>query len=159
MTDSTSLDKTSLTVRRRDIKQGPAEIHLSFSGAKAAGLVSMNGKEMPVAADLGGEIFADGPGALHVIATLPLAEGYSVAYRNFDVQRQRLKLMKLEVVGSERVTVPAGSFEAYKIDLASADGGPERATVWIAKDSRKPVKLTTALPQMGGAKMTAELQQ
>ncbi len=159
MTDSTSLDKTSLTVRRRDIKQGPAEIHLSFSGAKAAGLVSMNGKEMPVAADLGGEIFADGPGALHVIATLPLAEGYSVAYRNFDVQRQRLKLMKLEVVGSERVTVPAGSFEAYKVDLASADGGPERATVWIAKDSRKPVKLTTALPQMGGAKMTAELQQ
>jgi dipeptidyl aminopeptidase/acylaminoacyl peptidase len=159
MTDSASLDKTSLTVRRREIRQGPAEIHLSFSGAKAAGSVSMNGRETPVAADLGGEIFADGPGALHVIATLPLAEGYSATYRNFDVQRQRIKLMKLEVVGSERVTVQAGSFEAYKVDLASADGGPERATVWIAKDSRKPVKLTTALPQMGGAKMTAELQQ
>ncbi len=159
MTDSASLDKTSLIVRRRDIKQGPAEIHLSFSDNKAAGSVNMNGKEIPVAADLGGDVFADGPGALHVIATLPLADGYSVTYRNFDVQKQRLKLMQLKVVGSETVTVPAGSFEAYQVDLASADGGPEKATVWIAKDSRKPVKLSTVLPEMGGAKMIAELQE
>jgi dipeptidyl aminopeptidase/acylaminoacyl peptidase len=159
MTDSTSLDKGSLVVRKRDINQGPAVIHLDFSDNKAAGSVSMNGKETPVSVDLGGAIFADGPGALQVIATLPLAAGYSAAYRNFDVQKQKLKLMQLKVTGSEKVTVAAGSFDTYQVDLESADGGPEKATVWIAKDSRKPVKLSAVLPGMGGAKMIAELKE
>jgi hypothetical protein len=119
----------------------------------------MNGKETPVSVELGGAIFADGPGALQVIATLPLAEGYSATYRNFDVQKQKLKLMQLKVTGSEKVTVAAGSFETYQVDLESADGGPEKATVWIAKDTRKPVKLSTVLPGMGGAKMVAELKE
>jgi len=30
------------------------------------------------------------------------AEGYSVTYRNFDVQKQKLKLMQLKVTGSEK---------------------------------------------------------
>jgi len=34
----------------------------------------------------------------------------------------------------------------------------ESYTAWIAKDSRKPVKFAATLPQMGGAKLTAELQ-
>jgi dipeptidyl aminopeptidase/acylaminoacyl peptidase len=159
MTDSTSLDKSTLIVRKRDINQGPAVIHLDFNDNKAAGSVRMNGKETPVSVELGGAIFADGPGALQVIATLPLAEGYSATYRNFDVQKQKLKLMQLKVTGSEKVTVAAGSFETYQVDLESADGGPEKATVWIAKDTRKPVKLSTVLPGMGGAKMVAELKE
>jgi hypothetical protein len=29
--------------------------------------------------------------------------------------------------------------------------------MWIARESRKPVKLATVVTQMGGAKLTAEL--
>ena len=50
-------------------------------------------------------------------ATLPLAEGYSTSYRNFDVQTQKVKLMQLKVAGSEDVTVPAGTFAAHRVEV------------------------------------------
>jgi hypothetical protein len=31
--------------------------------------------------------------------------------------------------------------------------------MWIAKDSRKPVKVSAVIPQMNGAVMTAELAE
>jgi hypothetical protein len=55
------------------------------------------------------------------------------------------------------VTVPAGSFDSYKLQVESADGGADKQSIWIAKDSRKPVKVQASLPQMGGATLTAEL--
>ena len=52
---------------------------------------------------------------LDVIATLPLAEGYTTTFRNFDVQKQKPTLKQLKVVGTEEVTVPAGTFKAFKV--------------------------------------------
>ena len=46
-------------------------------------------------------LFADGAGAYDVIAALPLAEGYSVGFRNFDVMKQKPRLKQLKVVGSK----------------------------------------------------------
>jgi hypothetical protein len=118
----------------------------------------MHDNEKPIDVDAGGAIFADGPGAAHVIAALPLADGYAATYRNFDLMKQKTKLMQLKVAGSEKVSVAAGEFDAWKVDISSAEGGPEKMTVWIAKDSRKPVKSTGVLPQANGATITAELQ-
>jgi hypothetical protein len=64
----------------------------------------------------------------------------------------------LKVDGTEKVTVAAGTFDAYKVLVTSADGGPDKLTVWVDKDSRKVVKQAASMPQMGGATMTAELQ-
>ncbi len=138
MLDTTVLDKNRLTLEKRSVKQGPSPIDLSFS-------------------NVDGPIFADGAGSNFVIGCLPLAEGYTTAFRNLDVQTQKVKLMQLQVAGSESVTVPAGTFDAFKVELSSADGGPDKSTVWIAKDSRVPVKISTLLVEMGGATLTAEL--
>jgi hypothetical protein len=51
----------------------------------------------------------------------------------------------------ERVTVPAGDFTAWNLDVAivDAEGLTEatRATVWISSDARRlPVKLAAELP-------------
>jgi hypothetical protein len=62
-------------------------------------------------------------------------------------------------VGSESVTVPAGTFDAFKVELTSADGGSDKETVWIAKDTRKQLKMSAVLSSMGGATMTSELEQ
>jgi hypothetical protein len=134
--DTTVLEKGSLTVRKRTVE---------------------GGGDKPISADLDGTIFADGAGANFAIGCLPLAEGYTTVYRNFDLEKQKVKVMQLEVAGSESVTVPAGTFDAFKVELSSADGGPDKSTVWIAKDSRTPVKISTMMPQMGGAILTAEL--
>jgi hypothetical protein len=159
MTDTTVLEKGTLVVTRRTLKQGPAEIALEFGGGKASGTVTIAGQARPVAVDLGGAIFADGAGAADVLARLPLADGYSTTYRNFDVRQQKVALKQIKVVGSEQVAVPAGQFQAWKAEVTSAEGDPGRTTLWIAKDSRRVVKTSATLPQMGGATITAELQQ
>ena len=157
MTDASTLEKGTLTVRKRSIKQGPMSIDLDFAGNKASGTMSMQGQSKPLSVDLGGPLFADGAGAYNVIATLPLAEGYTTTFRNFDVLKQKPTLKQLKVVGTEEVTVPAGTFKAFKVDVSSADGEPDLQTVWITPDTRTVVKITAILPQMGGAKLTSEL--
>ena len=136
MLDTTTLDKSSLTLKKRVVEAGG---------------------EQPVSADLDGTTFADGAGANFVIGCLPLADSYTTAFRNFDLQKQQVKLMQLQAAGSESVMVPAGTFDAFKVEISSADGGPEKSTVWIAKDTRTPVKISTVMPEMGGAVLTAEL--
>jgi dipeptidyl aminopeptidase/acylaminoacyl peptidase len=156
--DVATFDKATLVPRKRSIKQGPAAIELAFEGGKATGTAAMGGEPKPVSVDLGGELFADGAGGNEAIAALPLAEGYTTTYRNFDVRQQKVQLKQATVAGSESVTVPAGTFQAWKVEIASAEGEPGTSTIWIAKDSRKVVKTTATLPQMGGAVVTTELQ-
>jgi len=136
MLDTTTLAKGSLTLKKRVVEAGD---------------------EQPISADLDGTTFADGAGANFVIGCLPLADNYAAAFRNFDLQRKQVKLIRIHVERSESVTVPAGTFEAFKVELSSADGGPDKSTIWIAKDTHRPVKISTLMPEMGGAVLGAEL--
>jgi hypothetical protein len=119
----------------------------------------MNGQDKPVAVDLGGPLFADAAGSGEVIACLPLADGYSTSFRNFDLQSQKVKLVDLKVAGTESITVPAGDFHAFKVELSSADGGADKETLWITPDTHKVVKIYTVMASMGGAVITQELTQ
>jgi hypothetical protein len=158
MSDVTVLNRSSLTVTSRTVKQGPATVEVSFKDNKATGTMSMgSGTPRAIAADLGGELFADGAGAIAVIAALPLAEGYTTTFRNFDLAKQKPKLMQLKVAGTESVTVAAGTFDTFKCEITSAEGDPDKVTAWIAKDTRKPVKVSQTLSAMGGAVLESEL--
>jgi hypothetical protein len=157
MLDHATLEKGSLTLQKRHVNQGPVTIDVEFSDGKATGSVEMDGEDKPISVDLDGPLFADAAGSSFVIGCLPLADGYSTAFRNFDVQKQKLKLMQLHVAGAEAVTVPAGTFDTFKVELSAADGGPDKLTVWIAKETRTPVKIATLMVEMGGATLTAEL--
>ena len=75
------------------------------------------------------------------------------------MQSQKTKLMKLTVTGGESVAVPAGTFDAYKLEVTSAEGEAGQTTVWIDKATRKVVKVSATLPQMNGAVVTTELTQ
>ncbi|HLW54788.1 MAG TPA: alpha/beta fold hydrolase [Candidatus Angelobacter sp.] len=157
---ATTLEKGSLIVRRVNVIQpGGGGVDVQFSGNKATGNMNLGGQEKPVNADLGGPVFADSAGADDAIACLPLAEGYSATFRNFDIRKQKEKLLQLKVTGAESVTVPAGTFDTFKVDITSADGGSDHQTLWITKDSRQTVKTSAVLTEMGGATMTAELLQ
>ena len=65
--------------------------------------------------------------------------------------------MQLKVAGIDQVTVPAGTFDTYKVEISSADGGDDKETVWIARDSHKAVKESAVITSMGGAILTQEL--
>ena len=59
----------------------------------------------------------------------------------------------------EKVQVPAGTFNAFRVEISSADGGADKKTLWIAGETHKVVKATAVLASMGGAVVTQELVQ
>jgi dipeptidyl aminopeptidase/acylaminoacyl peptidase len=153
ISDSTWLDKVTLKMKKRSINQAGTKIEYEVKDGKAIGTAA--GK--PITADVGGDVFADGAGTYSIIATLPLAEGYTTTYRNFDVQKLKPEMKQLKVVGLEKVKVPAGEFDAYKVEIIPDGDEAKKETVWIAKDSRKVVKIQNVLPQYG-ALLISELQ-
>jgi len=155
VSDTASYDKNSLAIRSRNLSQGPVTISLTFTETAVTGTMNMGGNETPVKVDLNGGLFADGPAAGRSIAALPLKEDYSTTFRNFDVMRQRVTVKQLTVTGVEDVTVPAGTFKAWKLELASAEGEPGQQTLWIDTESRRVVRSTGTLAN--GALVTSEL--
>ena len=157
VTDVSTLEKGTLLLKRRVIKQGPMTMEINVAPNQLTGSTTMNGKSTPLAVDPGGALFADGAGGFDVIASLPLANGYSTTFRNFDVQKQKPEVKTLKVVGSESVTVPAGTFDAHKVEIVAVDNDADKQTVWIDKASRKVLKVTAVLPSLNGAVLTSEL--
>jgi hypothetical protein len=69
---------------------------------------------------------------------------------------QKAQIKQLKVVCTERVTVPAGTFDAYKVEIIGADNDANKQTVWIEKESRKVLKTSTVLANRGTI-LTTEL--
>ncbi len=151
------VEKGTLMTKRRVFDQmGQMKADFEFKDGKAVGTMTMSGQSKPINTDLGGAMFADGTGSFSIIGTLPLAENYATTFRNYDAQAGKVKTMMLKVVGMEKVKVPAGEFDAFKMTLTSEDGS-DNQTVWIDKATRKVVKVTAVLANFGGAVLTSEL--
>ena len=158
MTDNAMVQKNTFLLKQRSVKQGPMAMEMTVTpDGKVDGKMSMNGQDRPLTGDAGGPLFADGPGAYQQLARLPLTHGYTSTYRNFDLQKQKPKLMQLSVAGSESIKVAAGTFDAYKVELSPADGAGGKTTLWVAKDTRTLLKISAVLAEMGGATLVAEL--
>ncbi len=155
--DISTIEKGSLLLKRRSIKQGPLAIEMNVTPNKLSGTTVMNGQSKAIDVDPGGALFADGAGTYEVLASLPLADGYSLSFRNFDVMKQKPQIKQLKVVGTESVTVPAGTFDAYKVEIVAADNDADKQTVWIDKASRKVLKISAVLLSLNGAVLTSEL--
>src|SRR5678815_1751526 len=110
-------------------------VEMDVAPNKLSGSTMMNGQSTPIDADPGGALFADGAGTYEVIASLPLADGYSLSFRNFDVQKQKPAIKQLKVLGSESVTVPAGTFDAYKVEIVAVDNDAEKLCLLYTSDA------------------------
>jgi len=157
--DISTIEKGTLILKHRWMSQGGVEIELDFKDGKATGTMTQAGQSKPISADVGGPLFADGGGAFDVLARLPLAANYTTTFRNFDVQKQKPMIRQLKVVGSESITVGAGTFDAYKVESVAAEDEADKQTLWIAKDSHKVLKISATIPSLGGATLTSELTQ
>ncbi len=153
--ETTKLEKSSLVVRARQVSQGPLTVDITFQDGRASGSVTLNGMSRSLDADLGGDLLADGAGRYLVIGRLPLAVGYTATLHNFNVQNGRPLLVQLKVVGEEETHAAWGTFSCYQVALTDENGA--QTLVWIAKDSRLPVKLALAAVGLGSAKIQLEL--
>jgi zinc protease len=85
-----------------------------------------------------------------VLAVSDLAPGKTISFPMFSPQSGSASPVTFKVAGEEKVTVPAGTFDAYKVELS----GPQPATLWVRKDAPH-VMLKQALQ---GQPVTIELQ-
>lgn len=155
--DTTWLDAATLRPIARRIAQGPARIALEFDGGRVTGSIAAGPQQMEVDVDSDEPLYADGPALNLAVGALPLAEGYVTRLRTVNVMRAAGSPVRVEVTGEESVTVPAGTFDAWTVDVEMVEEG-NRSTLWIDAESRRVVKAELAMgAQMGGGTAIMEL--
>ncbi len=82
------------------------------------------------------EQYYDNESSLFLWRTLRFEEGYSASYRAVLVNRRNQQVVTVEVVGRESVTVPAGTFQAWRVEVRS--GGVEQVA-WYADTTSRPL--------------------
>ena len=158
MKDSLYLDRVTVLPVKRMIQQGPATVELTFNGNEVTGKIVAGPQNMPVSAKADSHLLVDGSGIELPLRTLPLAEGYQASFNQLDIQAGGAKTMSLKVIGSENITVDAGAFDTYKVEIKPVEGDAGSSTLWVAKDSKVVVKTEAKLPAtMGGGTVVSEL--
>ncbi len=156
-TFTTILDRRTLTVRHNSMRRSGMAVEMEFKDGKVEGQYASRAGDHPIHGETP-PLLAGSAGNGHIVACLPLAEGYRVSYASFDTINQRSMLMELQVQGSEQVTGPAGTFDAYKVEISSIPAKQE-TTLWVDKATRIPVKAVTQVTgsDPGGMTLTSEL--
>ena len=132
-----------------EIKQGPAHVKIEYGDNEISGKIDMSGNEIPIQKKLEGPVL--GSSQLEaVLHTLPLKEGFKTAFRTFDLMTQSEKIFSLEVTGTEKVTVPAGDFEAYRVVTRSMDQSGGDGVYYISVEGGHLVKAELTLPPSSG---------
>lgn len=98
----------------------------------------IKGKETSKAFDVKGPVF-DNEQAIYLIRRLPLAEGYKTSFTIFSVMGGDTVECRIEVRGKEKIDVPAGAFECYKINLQVWWGEYKKLEheLWFSQDARR----------------------
>jgi hypothetical protein len=159
-TDIYILDPESLLPERRDVSQGPATIEVEYGASEVTGVIRA-GQEMPISLALDAPAFGADAALETAVMAMPLEADYRTTVRAIEIgMQQRVRYHTVAVEQSESVTVPAGEFEVWKVAVEPIDGEGGGQTLWVKRGPpRVVVKSETLLPpQMGGAKVSAELQ-
>ena len=131
---------------KRIINQGGQTIEVMYAPEKVS--VTMMGKTKDFLVD--GALLTSGAGYDMLIARFPLAEGYTTSFYNIDVMTQKLKTMKLEVVGKEE--------GKWKVIIVNVENEKEETILMIDPVKKLATYLEQVVPAMGNAKITSTLK-
>ncbi len=159
VSDVNIIEPKTLKHIHRSTKQGPATVEIDYTaeGAKGTMDAGNGGAKVPISSKLEPHVIGDGAGLDLLIARMPLKEDYSTVIEVYDGSQNKVKKLQVKVLGKETVTVPAGSFESFKVEVAQLDG-PEKFIAWISTKDLNMVRTEANVPQMGDAHMVAELK-
>ncbi len=158
-TDKTELEQKALLPISKNFNLGPQTIAINYTESSVKGSINNGTTEVPVDASLEAPVFGEDSAMDIAIEAMPLAAGYKTTFRVFETNALKSRAFSLEVTGIETVTVPAGSFEAFKIEVKPLDGDLGGGTIFVNESNpRCIVRATMQLPaQMGGGTSTSEL--
>ena len=123
------------------------ETHLVYDGARVTGTVqspSQTGTPTTTNVDTTlSEGIAEMSTLQALLPALPLVPGTTLTYSAFDASDGGITTVTIRVSEPEEVTVPAGTFSAYRVDLT---GGEVSIAIHVSVDTpRKMIRM--ALPQ------------
>ncbi|AKS40424.1 alpha/beta fold hydrolase [Wenzhouxiangella marina] len=153
LADRFIIDGTSLRPIRRETSQGAATITIDYSSREVSGSIEMGSNQIPVNIELEAPVFGSDTGLEAALAGLPFRDGLRTVVRVAEVgMQQRVRYFQVQVSGPESVEVPAGSFNAWKIELNALDGEGGDQTIWVSAEApHRTVRIEGKLaPQMGG---------
>ena len=141
-TDTIVFNATTLapSLITTNAQMGPATgaTRVTIANGKATGTSQQPGpagmQSITIDTPIAAGVIGDGVDPL-LIQTMDFSDGLSYTYQAFDGKSGKTKTYHLKVIGKENVTVPAGTMEAWKIELAS----DEAATIWVS--TAEPKKL------------------
>lgn len=81
----------------------------------------------------------DNEQVIYLIRRLPLGEGYRTTFPIFPVMSGTIVDCEIEVTGKEKVSVPAGAYDCWKVTLAVSSGGARvlQHTLWFSADEHQ----------------------
>ena len=159
MTTTYLLNEETMLPSRMEFTQGPASGSFDYTPTMVKGSVNMNGSETPVEVKLDAPVAADASALGLYLATLNLEPGYATSLRTFDMQAGKVKFHNMVVTDEEEITVPAGTYSTFKVEIKPADGGAGSQTFWVDTQNHLVPKHMAVVPEMGGAIVTSELAE
>lgn len=152
--DSYIINATTLLPEMRNSKQGDTEtLSLIYSADKVMGKMQGMGNPVDINVKLTGPVLGEGASLELFLTALPLKDNYSLFLKYFEHYSQEVKSAMATVKGIEEITVPAGTFSCYKIELKSDIGTTDY--YWISADnSPKIVKGEFQNPAIAGGGTT-----
>ncbi len=156
--DTTLIDAATLApirVRQGGTMQGQATFErLDYAGGRVRGQARAPQRtgmqDQAIDTTVAASVVDDNELAAVMLA-LPYAAGGRWTFEVFAGGKNAIQTSTAAVVGEESVTVPAGTFACWKVDLT---GGEQSVTFYVAKDSPVIVKL-----EIQGAPVSFELTQ
>ncbi len=141
--DSSTVDVDTETLkpisfhRRLDLPNQTQEVKGDYDYVKGTANITevTGGKDRPVPLRLGANYY-DNDTSLFLWRTIPFAEGYTIAYRTVLTGSRTQAIVQLEVLGKEEVTVPAGTFQAWKLEIRSSG---VKQFAWFADTPQRPL--------------------
>ena len=128
----------------------PMEVHIIAEDGKITGRATSPQKG-DVEIDLAWEDGLIESSQLDVLMpTLPLEEGASFTARVLDASEGAIKVVTIRVAGKEEVTVPAGTFSAYRVEM---DGLDTPITMMVSEESPRRILRV----ELGGIPVVLEL--
>ena len=128
--DSRTLKPVSAT---RDIITANDEESVMVEYTSDGALIRQGGRQSGLSVP---EHSYDNDSSLFLWRTLPFAEGYEASYITVITNQRERQTVYLKVVGKENVRVPAGSFDAWRLEITTSN---VRQVAWFADTPSRPL--------------------
>ncbi|MFU8832852.1 MAG: alpha/beta fold hydrolase, partial [Wenzhouxiangella sp.] len=129
ISDRYVLDGNTLRPIERKVRQGPVTIDVAYDSRQVTGNIDAGTQQMPIDISLDAPAFGGDAGLEAALMGMPLQADYRTPLRFIEVSmNQRVRFFQAEVHPVDTIDVPAGTFEAWRVELAPLDDEGGRQT-------------------------------